>query len=85
MSPRAAMREAEMVARAGALLKERDQLIGALKDLSCRLADEADAAHKRIAELEAALTEIRDILPLVNDEYARRVFRIAANAVEPKR
>lgn len=41
-------------------------------------------ACRRIAELEAALTEIRDTLPLVNDEYARRVFRIAANAVEPE-
>ena len=28
--------------------------------------------------LAAALTEIRDILPLQNDEYARRVFAIAA-------
>lgn len=39
---------------------------------------------ERIIELEAALTEIRGILPLVNDEYARRIFRIAANALEPE-
>ena len=33
--------------------------------------------------LSAALTEIRDILPLQNDEYARRIFRISADALEP--
>jgi hypothetical protein len=46
-------------------------------------ADSYDHPYKRIDELEAALTEIRDILPLVNDEYARRVFAIAANTLEP--
>jgi hypothetical protein len=38
-------------------------------------------AHDRMA---AALTEIRDILPIQNDEYARRVFAIAAEALEPE-
>ena len=37
-----------------------------------------------VARYEAALTEIRDLLPLQNDEYARQVFRIAANALEPE-
>jgi hypothetical protein len=33
---------------------------------------------------EAALTTIRDTLPLQNDEYARRVFAVAAEALEPE-
>lgn len=41
-------------------------------------------AQERIAKLEAALTTIRDTLPLQNDEYARHVFRVAANALEPE-
>ena len=41
------------------------------------------ASVERINELEAALTTIRDTLPLQNDAYARMVFRVAANALEP--
>lgn len=40
--------------------------------------------RERLAEYEAALTSIRDVLPLENDVYARRVFTIAANALEPE-
>jgi hypothetical protein len=36
----------------------------------------------RIAALEAALTEIRDLLPIEQDNYSRRVFAIAADALE---
>lgn len=42
-----------------------------------------DQAPEKIARLEAALTEIRDMLPLVQDEYSRRVFKIACSALEP--
>lgn len=45
-------------------------------------ARELEAAAEHIEELEAALTTIRDTLPLENDEYARRVFAVAANALE---
>ena len=37
----------------------------------------------RIAELEAALTEIRGLLPIEHDNYSRRVLKVAANALEP--
>ena len=40
-------------------------------------------AKTRVAELEAALTSIRDLLPIEQDNYALRVFAIAANALEP--
>jgi hypothetical protein len=40
-------------------------------------------AIERIRSLEADLTEIRDLLPNEPDAYSRRVFKIAANAVEP--
>lgn len=46
--------------------------------------EHARRRDERTARFEAALTEIRDILPIQNDEYARRVFRIAANALEPE-
>ena len=38
--------------------------------------------EKRIAELEAALTEIRDLLPIEQDNYSRRVLNIAADILE---
>lgn len=38
----------------------------------------------RIERLEVALATIRDTLPLINDEYARMVFKTAANALEPE-
>lgn len=41
------------------------------------------AAANEIERLEAALTTIRDTLPVTNDEYARHVFRTAANTLEP--
>lgn len=41
------------------------------------------ALEERNAELEAALTEVRDILPIVQDNYSRRVFAVAADALEP--
>lgn len=41
--------------------------------------------EQRIEELEAALTEIRDLLPIVQDNYSRRVFAVAAEALEPDR
>jgi hypothetical protein len=47
-------------------------------------AQEAQREMRAKRRLEAALTEIRDLMPLQNDEYARRVFRIAANALEPE-
>jgi hypothetical protein len=42
-------------------------------------------AAGRIDELEAALTEIRDLLPIEQDNYSRRVFAIAADALEPEK
>ncbi len=44
----------------------------------------AASLEDRIAELEAALTTIRDTLPIEQDNYSRRVFAIAANALEPE-
>lgn len=41
--------------------------------------------EERNAELEAALTEIRDLLPIEQDNYSRRVFAVAAEALEPDR
>lgn len=38
---------------------------------------------ERIGKLSAALTEIRDLLPIEQDNYSRRVFNIAADALEP--
>lgn len=38
--------------------------------------------RERIDELEAALTEIRDLLPVEQDNYSRRVFNIAADTLE---
>ena len=49
-----------------------------------KLAAERDALRDRVDELEAVLTTIRDLLPLKNDEYARRILRLAANALEPE-
>lgn len=40
--------------------------------------------RSRIAELESALTSIRDLLPIEQDNYSRRVFAVAANALEPE-
>ncbi len=37
-----------------------------------------------IDRLQAALTTIRDVLPERQDAYARLVFAIAANALEPE-
>lgn len=42
-----------------------------------------DPKDKRIAELEAALTTIRDTLPIEQDNYSRHVFNVAAEALEP--
>ena len=46
-------------------------------------ADSYDYPYRRIDRLEAALTEIRDLLPIEVDNYSRRVFAVAANALEP--
>jgi hypothetical protein len=46
-------------------------------------AERLDSIADEIDRLQAALTEIRDIMPLQNDEYARKVFAIAANTLEP--
>lgn len=53
-------------------------IVSAIKD-----AVEFGVKPDRIDELEAALTTIRDTLPLQHDAYARMVFRVAANALEP--
>ena len=39
----------------------------------------------RADRFEAALTEIRDLLPIEQDNYSRRVFSVAANALEPEK
>jgi hypothetical protein len=52
---------------------------GQIKALQERL----KAAERERDEALVALTEIRDLLLLQQDAYARRVFAIAANTLEP--
>jgi uncharacterized protein with ATP-grasp and redox domains len=50
----------------------------------CTLRRVNPQAADRIDVLEAALTTIRDTLPIVQDNYSRRVFAVAAEALEPE-
>jgi hypothetical protein len=57
--------------------------------MTCTVLGHVDGATHRealekIDRLEAALTAIRDLLPIVQDNYSRRVFAIAADALEPE-
>ena len=56
-------------------------LVEAAKEIE-RLRGLVAAEREACAELEAALTEIRDLLPIEQDNYSRRVFNIAADALE---
>lgn len=48
-----------------------------------RLDDKLRNQEYRIGLLEEILTTIRDTLPIVQDNYSRQVFRLAAGALEP--